>query len=136
MFHLTIPSVRRTQRANSAVFVTCSYVSKILNLGKHYSFFTKKRNRPLSPSYLDLVKLATGLHFQLRDSWEVTPGNFRYKCKDKTRRCLSCKFLHTKLEYEAYDRCTNLGEKKILPIVLTSMVEAENFSDHPRIKTT
>jgi len=32
----------------------------------------------------------------------------------------------------AYDRCTNLG-KKILPIVLPSMVEAENFSDHPRI---
>jgi len=33
---------------------------------------------------------------------------------------------------DAYDRCTNLG-KKILPIVLTSMVEAENFSEHPRI---
>ena len=28
------------------------------------------------------------------------------------------------------DRCSNLGEK-ILPIVLPSMVEAENFSDHP-----
>jgi hypothetical protein len=33
---------------------------------------------------------------------------------------------------DAYDRCTNL-EKKILPTVLLSMVEAENFSDHPRI---
>jgi len=33
---------------------------------------------------------------------------------------------------DAYDRCTNLG-KKILPIVLPSVVEAENFSDHPRI---
>jgi hypothetical protein len=32
---------------------------------------------------------------------------------------------------DAYDRCTNLG-KKILPIELPSMVEAENFSDHPR----
>jgi len=32
---------------------------------------------------------------------------------------------------DAYDRCTNLG-KKILPKVLPSMVEAENFSDHPR----
>jgi len=32
---------------------------------------------------------------------------------------------------DSYDRCTNLG-KKILPIVLPSMVEAENFSDHPR----
>jgi len=31
---------------------------------------------------------------------------------------------------DAYDRCTNL-EKKILPILLPSMVEAENFSDHP-----
>jgi len=31
---------------------------------------------------------------------------------------------------DAYDRCTNLG-KKILPILLPSMVEAENFSDHP-----
>jgi len=31
-----------------------------------------------------------------------------------------------------YDRCTNLGTK-ILPIVLPSMVEAENFSDHLRI---
>jgi len=30
-----------------------------------------------------------------------------------------------------YDRCINLG-KKSLPIVLSSMVEAENFSDHPR----
>jgi len=33
---------------------------------------------------------------------------------------------------DAYDRCTNLGKKKILPIVLPSMVEAEKFSDHPR----
>jgi len=33
---------------------------------------------------------------------------------------------------DAYDRCTNLG-KKIFPILLSSMVEAENFSDHPRI---
>jgi len=32
---------------------------------------------------------------------------------------------------DAYDRCTNLV-KKILPIVLPSMVEAENFSDYPR----
>jgi hypothetical protein len=32
---------------------------------------------------------------------------------------------------DAYDRCINLG-KKILPIELPSMVEAENFSDHPR----
>jgi len=31
---------------------------------------------------------------------------------------------------DAYDRCTNLG-KKILPIVLPSMVEAEKFSDRP-----
>jgi len=31
---------------------------------------------------------------------------------------------------DAYDRCTNLG-KKILPILLPSMVEAENVSDHP-----
>jgi len=31
---------------------------------------------------------------------------------------------------DAYDKYTNL-EKKILPIVLPSMVEAENFSDHP-----
>jgi hypothetical protein len=31
----------------------------------------------------------------------------------------------------AYDRCTYL-RKTILPIVLPSMVEAENFSDHPR----
>jgi hypothetical protein len=33
---------------------------------------------------------------------------------------------------DAYERCTNLGEK-ILLIVLPSMVEAENFSDHLRI---
>jgi len=33
---------------------------------------------------------------------------------------------------DAHDRGTNL-EKKILPIVLPSMVEAENFSDHPHI---
>ena len=33
---------------------------------------------------------------------------------------------------DAYDRCTNLG-KKILPVDLPSMVEAEKFSDHPRI---
>jgi len=33
---------------------------------------------------------------------------------------------------DAYDRCINL-EKKILLIVLPSMVEAENFSDHPHI---
>jgi len=32
---------------------------------------------------------------------------------------------------DAYDRCINLG-KKILPILLPSMVEAWNFSDHPR----
>jgi hypothetical protein len=32
---------------------------------------------------------------------------------------------------DAYDRCTNLG-KIILPTLLPSMVEAENFSDHPR----
>jgi len=32
---------------------------------------------------------------------------------------------------DAYDRCTNLG-KKILLIVLLSMVEAKKFSDHPR----
>jgi len=32
---------------------------------------------------------------------------------------------------DAYDMCTNLG-KEILPILLSSMVEAENFSDHPR----
>jgi len=32
---------------------------------------------------------------------------------------------------DAYDRCTNL-EKKILPILLPSMVAAENFSGHPR----
>jgi len=32
-----------------------------------------------------------------------------------------------------YDRRTNLGKKEILPIVSPSMVEAENFSDHPRI---
>jgi len=34
---------------------------------------------------------------------------------------------------DAYDRCTNLG-KKILLIVLSSMVEPENFSDHPCIR--
>jgi len=34
---------------------------------------------------------------------------------------------------DAYDRCTNLGRKKILPIVLPSMVKAENFSDYPHI---
>ena len=45
------------------------------------------------------------------------------------------KFLHTTVEYEAYNRCTNL-EKKILPIVLPSMVKAENFPEHPRIKIT
>jgi hypothetical protein len=33
---------------------------------------------------------------------------------------------------DTYDRCTNLGEK-IVPIVLPSMVNVENFSDHPRI---
>jgi hypothetical protein len=33
---------------------------------------------------------------------------------------------------DAYDRCTNL--KKILLILLPSMVVAENFSDHPRKK--
>jgi hypothetical protein len=33
---------------------------------------------------------------------------------------------------DAYDRCTNLG-KKILPLVLPSVVEAENFSDHPHM---
>jgi hypothetical protein len=33
---------------------------------------------------------------------------------------------------DAYDRYTNL-EKKILLIILPSMVEAENLSDHPRI---
>jgi hypothetical protein len=32
---------------------------------------------------------------------------------------------------DAYDIYTNLG-KKILPIELPSMVEAENFSYHPR----
>jgi len=32
---------------------------------------------------------------------------------------------------DAYDRCTNLG-KKIFLIILLSMVEAKNFSDHPR----
>jgi hypothetical protein len=31
---------------------------------------------------------------------------------------------------DAYDRCTNL-EKKILPLVLISIFEAENLSDHP-----
>jgi hypothetical protein len=34
---------------------------------------------------------------------------------------------------DAYDRCTNL-EKKILLIVLPSMVKAEKFSDHPRME--
>jgi len=33
---------------------------------------------------------------------------------------------------DAYDRCTNI-EKKILPIVLPSMVKAEKFSDYPHI---
>ena len=33
---------------------------------------------------------------------------------------------------DAYDRCNNWGKKKILPIVLPSMVEAENVSEHPR----
>jgi len=33
---------------------------------------------------------------------------------------------------DAYDRCTNLG-KRILPILLPSMFEAENFTDHPRM---
>jgi len=33
---------------------------------------------------------------------------------------------------DAYNRYTNLG-KKILPILLLSVVEAENFSGHPRI---
>jgi hypothetical protein len=32
---------------------------------------------------------------------------------------------------DAYGRCTNLG-KKIMPILLISMVKAENFSDNPR----
>jgi len=32
---------------------------------------------------------------------------------------------------DAYDRCTNLG-KIILLILLPSVVEAENISDHPR----
>jgi hypothetical protein len=32
---------------------------------------------------------------------------------------------------DAYDKCTNL-EKEILPM-LPFMVEAKNFSDHPRI---
>jgi len=32
---------------------------------------------------------------------------------------------------DAYDRCTDLA-KKILPILYSSVVEAENFSDHPR----
>jgi len=31
---------------------------------------------------------------------------------------------------DAYDRCTNLG-KQTLPILLPSVVEAKNFSDHP-----
>jgi len=35
---------------------------------------------------------------------------------------------------DTYDRYTNLG-KKILPLVLPSMVEAEYFSDHPRTLT-
>jgi hypothetical protein len=35
---------------------------------------------------------------------------------------------------DAYDRRTKLG-KKILPILLPAMVEAENFSDHPRTHT-
>jgi len=34
---------------------------------------------------------------------------------------------------DAYDRCTNLEGKKILPILLPSKVEAKNFSDHPRM---
>jgi hypothetical protein len=34
---------------------------------------------------------------------------------------------------DAYDKCTNLGKKKILQIVVPSMVLAENFSDHPHI---
>jgi hypothetical protein len=33
---------------------------------------------------------------------------------------------------DAYDRLPNLGVK-VLPILLPSMVEAENFSDHLRI---
>jgi len=33
---------------------------------------------------------------------------------------------------DAYDRCTNLGKKNLLPVVIPSMVEAENFSDNPR----
>jgi len=33
---------------------------------------------------------------------------------------------------DAYDKYTNLG-KEILPILLPSMVEAENFSFHPRV---
>jgi len=36
---------------------------------------------------------------------------------------------------DAYDRCINLGKKNVLPILLPSMVEAENFSDHPRINS-
>jgi len=32
---------------------------------------------------------------------------------------------------DAYDRCTNLGEE-ILPIVLPSVLEAENLLEHPR----
>jgi len=32
---------------------------------------------------------------------------------------------------DAYDRCAKV-KIKILPILLPSMVEAENFSDHPR----
>jgi hypothetical protein len=34
---------------------------------------------------------------------------------------------------DAYDRCTKYVKKKILPIVLPSVVETETFSDHPRI---
>jgi hypothetical protein len=33
---------------------------------------------------------------------------------------------------DAYDKHTNLGNKKILPLELPSMVKAKNFSDHPR----
>jgi len=33
------------------------------------------------------------------------------------------------------DRCTNLG-KKILPLLLPSMVKADNFSGHPRMTLT
>jgi len=34
---------------------------------------------------------------------------------------------------DAYDRSTNLGKKKILPMELPSTVEAEIFSDRPRM---